>query len=440
MKRDIFSDLLKWRDDPYRKPLILKGARQVGKTWILKHFGETCFQNVAYVNFDSEPLAKNLFEEDYDIDRILLMLQSITGVKIEAGKTLIILDEVQEVKRGLHSLKYFCEDAPQYHVVAAGSLLGITLAKGESFPVGKVNFLEMHPLSFNEFLLAVGEEALSQTLLSADHSLISLFHTKYLNLLRQYYYVGGMPEVVADYAQRRDLSSVRQKQAEILAAYRRDISKHTSETESVLIGQVLNSIPSQLAKENKKFIYSVIKKGARAAKYELAIQWLIDAGIVQKVSRVNAIRMPLKFYEDLSAFKLFLLDCGLFGCMVDAPAGQMIATNSIFTEFKGAFTEQFVHQQFTAQGKKLYYWSSETSPAEIDFVLQTDDGVTPIEVKATENVRAKSMREYIRNHPEDHLKGLRFSMHGYKEQDWMINLPLYAIATFNPTTHNAHYG
>ncbi len=430
MKRDILKDLILWKDDPSRKPLVLMGARQVGKTWILKHFGEAAFKNVAYVNCDNEPLAKSLFESDYNIDRILLTIQAITGTKVEAGRTLVIFDELQEARRGLHSLKYFCENAPEYHVAAAGSLLGITLGKGESFPVGKVNVVEMHPLNFNEFLLAAGEDALHQALESGDRELLNILRPKYIELLKQYYYVGGMPEVVADYVKTHDLTLVRKKQREILAAYRRDISKHTTPSESILIGQVLDSIPSQLAKENKKFIYNVIRKGARAATYELAIQWLIDAGIVHKVRRVNAIRMPLKFYEDVGAFKLFLLDCGLLACMAEAPAAQMIAGGGVFTEFRGAFTEQFVHQQFTSLGKPLYYWSNDNSQAEIDFVMQTETGVTPIEVKATENVRAKSMREYIRNHPDDNLKGLRISMLGYKEQDWMINIPLYAISVW----------
>ncbi len=434
MKRIILNKLIAWKDDPSRKPLILMGARQVGKTWIMKHFGELCFQNVAYVNCDTEPLVSKLFESDYNIDRILLTLQAITGTKIEAGKTLIILDELQEASKGLHSLKYFCENAPEYHVIAAGSLLGITISKGESYPVGKVNILRMYPLNFNEFLLAMGEDALCEALENDDRELLGVLNTRYISLLKQYYYVGGMPEVVFDYVKNKDLKSVRRKQQEILALYRRDISKHASPSESILIGQVLDSIPSQLVKENRKFIYNVIKKGARASTYELAIQWLIDAGIVHKVSRVSTIKMPLKFYEDVGAFKLFLLDCGLFACMADAPAAQMIADDNIFTEFRGAFTEQYVHQQFISFGESLYYWSSNTSQAEIDFIIQTDSNVVPIEVKATENVRAKSMREYIRNHPENSLKGLRISMLGYKEQDWMTNIPLYAISSWLKAT------
>ena len=401
MKRKIIQQLKLWKDNPARKPLILLGARQVGKTWVMKHFGLTEFENVAYINCDVEPLAKELFAADYNIPRILLALQAITGTKIEAGKTLIVFDELQEVERGLHSLKYFQENAPEYHVMAAGSLLGITLGKGQSFPVGKVNVMHLYPMDFEEFLMAAGD-----------------------------YYVGGMPEVVDCFFQHQNLQEVRDKQTEILDAYRRDISKHTTPTESMRIGQVLQSLPSQLAKENKKFIYNVLKKGARSTEYELAIQWLMDAGLVHKVSRIKELQMPVKFYENLGAFKLFLLDCGLLGCMTEAPASQMLVGDNVFKEFKGAFTEQFVLQQLVAQGFSPYYWSSDKTPAEIDFVVQTEHRVIPVEVKAEENVRARSMSEYIKNHPDYQLRGLRISMMGYQDQEWMENIPLFAITKF----------
>lgn len=430
MERKIIGQLKSWKENPERKPLILLGARQVGKTWVMKHFGQTEFQNVAYINCDVEPLAKELFAADYNIPRILLTLQAITGTNIEAGKTLIIFDELQEVERGLHSLKYFQENAPEYHVMAAGSLLGITLGKGQSFPVGKVNTMHLYPMDFGEFLMAAGEADLCNLLHQPDWEILKILSTKYIDLLRQYYYVGGMPEVVDHFIQHHDLQEVRNKQREILDAYRRDISKHTTPMESMRIGQVLQSLPSQLARENKKFIYNVLKKGARAAEYELAIQWLMDAGLVHKVSRVKELQMPVKFYEDLSAFKLFLLDCGLLGCMTEASASQMLVGDNVFKEFKGAFTEQFVLQQLVAQGFSPYYWSSDKTPAEIDFVLQTDQRVIPVEVKAEENVRARSMSEYIKSHPEYSLKGLRISMMGYQDQDWMENIPLYAISKY----------
>ena len=394
MERKIIGQLKSWKENPERKPLILLGARQVGKTWVMKHFGQTEFQNVAYINCDKEPLAKELFAADYNIPRILLTLQAITGTNIEAGKTLIIFDELQEVERGLHSLKYFQENTPEYHVMDAG------------------------------------EADLCNLLHQPDWEILKILSTKYIDLLRQYYYVGGMPEVVDHFVQHHDLQAVRNKQREILDAYRRDISKHTTPMESMRIGQVLQSLPSQQAKENKKFIYNVLKKGARAAEYELAIQWLMDAGLVHKVSRVKELQMPVEFYEDLSAFKLFLLDCGLLGCMTEAPASQMLVGDNVFKEFKGAFTEQFVLQQLVAQGFSPYYWSSAKTPAEIDFVLQTDQRVIPVEVKAEENVRARSMSEYIKSHPEYSLKGLRISMLGYQDQDWMENIPLYGISKY----------
>ena len=430
MKRKALQQLKTWKMSENRKPLLILGARQVGKTWLMQAFGKACYENVAYVNCDAEPLAKELFETDYDLQRILLSIQAISGIKPQPGKTLIILDEIQEVPRGLHSLKYFQENAPEYHVVAAGSLLGVTLNQGHSFPVGKVDMLSVYPMDFEEFLEANGQTDLLQLLQQGDWKTMELFAPKFIEQLRYYYFVGCMPEVVSRFIAHRDFAETRQLQQNILNAYRRDISKHSSKTESVRIGQVLESLPSQLAKENKKFIYGVMKKGARAREYELAIQWLIDAGIIHKVTRVKEMQMPIKFYEDLNAFKLFLLDCGLFACMVDAPAKQMVINNHVFKEFKGAFTEQFVLQQLVAKKMKPYYWSSDATPAEIDFVVQQQERIVPIEVKAEENVKARSMKTYIDGHPDACLKGLRISMKGYVEQEWMENIPLYGISAY----------
>ena len=427
MKRKVFEQLRAWRENRNRKPLILLGARQVGKTWLMREFGKECYDTVAYINCDAEPLAKELFTDDYNIERLLFAVQAITGVKPEVGKTLIIFDEIQEAPRGLHSLKYFQEEAPEYHVMAAGSLLGITLHQGDSFPVGKVDMLNVYPMDYEEFLEANGEAGLSHMLRQRHWKMIDAFGPKFIEQLRYYYFVGGMPEVVSLFVQNHDLAEVRQLQQNILEAYRNDISKHSSKTESIRIGQVLESLPSQMAKENKKFIYGVIKQGARAKDYELAIQWLIDAGIIHKVSRVKEIQVPIKFYEDLNAFKLYLLDCGLFACMVDAPARQMIVGDNVFKEFKGSFTEQYVLQQLVSMNITPYYWSNDTTPAEIDFVVQLDDRVIPIEVKAEENVRARSMKTYIDRHPEANLKGLRLSMKGYMDQGWMENVPLYSV-------------
>lgn len=428
MKRKIYKQLLKWKENKDRKPLMLLGARQVGKTWIMQHFGKKEYKNVAYINCDDEPRMKQLFELDYNIDRILITIQAITGVRITPAATLIIMDEIQEVPRGLHSLKYFCEKAPEYHIMVAGSLLGVTLGKGESFPVGKVDMLTMYPMDYEEYLDATGNENWIELLHSKDWGLIDIMKPKMTELLRQYYFVGGMPGVVSKFIENTDLQQVRTLQRDILEAYRRDISKHTSAAESTRIREVLDSLPSQLARENKKFIYGAVRKGSRAKDFELAIQWLVDAGIVYKVSRIKEPKIPLKFYEDRDAFKLFLLDCGLLACMTDASAGQMLIGDNAFTEFKGAFTEQYVLQQLLALGLKPYYWSNTKTPSEIDFIIQDSQRVIPVEVKAEENVRARSLAQFIKDNPW--LKGLRISMKGYVDQEWMENIPIIAIGTY----------
>ena len=428
MKRKIYQQLLKWKENKDRKPLMLLGARQVGKTWIMQHFGEREYNKVAYVNCDDEPRMKQLFDLDYDINRILMTLQAITGVKVTPGDTLIILDEIQEIPRGLHSLKYFCEKAPEYHVMVAGSLLGVTLGKGESFPVGKVDMLNIFPMDYEEFLEATGNEGWIDILHSKDWPLIDTMMPKMVELLRQYYFVGGMPGVVSNFVRNADLQQVRTLQREILDAYGRDISKHTSESESERIRQLLSSLPDQLAKENKKFIYGAIRKGSRAKDFELAIQWLLDAGIIYKVNRISEPKMPLKFYEDFDAFKLFLLDCGLLACMSDAPIDQMLVGDNVFTEFKGMFTEQYVMQQLKVIGFTPYYWSNSKTPSEIDFVIQNDNRVIPIEVKAEENVRARSLSQFVKDNTG--LKGLRISMKGYVDQEWMENIPLVGIDAY----------
>ena len=425
MNRQIYNELKRWKTSQDRKPLVLLGARQVGKTWIMRHFGAQEYESVAYINCDDEPRAKELFTPDYDMDRILLSIQVITGVKVLPGKTLVILDEIQELERGLHSLKYFYEKSPQYHVMVAGSLLGITLGRGESFPVGKVDMLHMYPMNFSEFLDAMGKTELIALIHSKEWQVIELMRDKFEYLLRQYYYVGGMPKVVSKYVSNGDLAEVRKEQMAIVDAYRRDISKHTTNRESMRIGQVLDSLPSQLARENKKFVYGAVRKGARAADFELAIQWLVDAGIVLRVHRISEARMPLKFYEQLDAFKLFLLDCGLLACMADTAADQMLVDNKVFIEFKGTFTEQYVAQELVSMGIKPYYWSNDRTPAEIDFVVQQDGKAIPIEVKASTNVRSKSLAQFIKDN--EGLKGLRLSLCSYIDQSWMENIPLYAL-------------
>jgi len=426
MERQIINRLLAWKQSKSRKPLILKGARQVGKTYILQEFGRRYYKNVAYVNCDHNALARDLFSQDFDMRRVIINLEAITYEHIVPGDTLIILDEIQELEYGLASLKYFCENAPEYHVAVAGSLLGIALHKSSSFPVGKVDFMQLYPMSYEEFLVAMGEQRLLEILKSGMWADVVPLRSRYIELLRQYYFVGGMPAVVYSYITEHNLSEVRRIQEAIVEAYKDDISKHAPNNEVKRINMVLGSIPSQLAKENKKFIYGAIKKGGRAVEFELAIQWLIDCGIVYKVPRIAEPSMPLSFYEDISAFKLFILDLGLMGCIAKVPATQFLITDNGFKEFKGAFTEQYVLQELKSlEDIYTYYYSNNTSTLEIDFIVQIGNSIYPIEVKAEENLRAKSLRQYCS--VNEGLHGIRFSMSDYKEQGWMTNIPLYAI-------------
>ena len=426
MKRKAYTRLLEWKQDPHRKPLILKGARQVGKTWLMKEFGSREYASVLYTNFDIDERLRGIFDTDYDVPRILTALQALTGVIPRPGETLIILDEIQEVNRGLGVLKYFCENAPEYHVMVAGSLLGIALHPGTSFPVGKVDMLDIHPLDFEEFLWATGNEPLARLLPCPDWQLLKMLKSKFIDLLRQYYYVGGMPEAVFSYVQEGNLAKVRRIQENILTAYANDVSKHAPASDVQRILMVLNSIPSQLAKENRKFIYGVLKKGARAAEFEVAIQWLMDCGILTKVPRVRKAGIPLKFYEDLSAFKLFFLDLGLLAALSGAPADMMLIGNQVFEEFKGMFTEQYVLQQMVArEDLQVYYWSSERSDGELNFLVQKGGRLLPVEVKAEENVKAKSLSHFVAAH--EGMKGVRLSMSDYRDQTWMENIPLFAV-------------
>jgi predicted AAA+ superfamily ATPase len=429
MKREIYKQLLEWKLSVNRKPLILQGARQIGKTWILRHFGECEYKYVAYINCDNEPLAQSLFV-DYNIERILLVVESITHVPIVAGETLIIFDEIQEIAKGLSALKYFCENAPEHHVAVAGSLLGLILHPGESFPVGKVDMLQMYPMTYEEFLVAGGEEKMLEILRSQDWVTISALHSKYIDLLRRYYYVGGMPEAVKAFVEQRGLDVVREIQNNILQAYSYDISKHAPRQMVQRINQVLQSIPSQLVKENKKFIYGAVRKGARASDFELAIQWLIDSGVVVRVGRVSKPEVPLNFYQDFNAFKLFLLDCGLFGAMNNTLPEQVMASDSVFKEYKGAFTELYVLQQMRAiKNMPIYYFSSDgDSDLEVDFVVQHFGRALPIEVKAEENLRAKSLKMTAEKYKIP--MSVRVSMSAYRQESWLTNVPLYGIKSF----------
>lgn len=425
MRRNILTELIKWKNGSSRKPLILNGARQVGKTYILQEFGRQCYENVAYINCDRNEILNNVFAQDYDTSRIIRSLSALLHIQIVPKDTLIIFDEIQENPIVLNSLKYFCENAPEYHIAVAGSLLGISLHGNVSFPVGKVDMLKMYPMTFDEFLMAIGQETLVEILNDKDFGIIDSLAVRLTDCLRQYYFVGGMPAAVKEYAETGNLQTVRAIQQQILFDYRRDFSKHAPVAEVPRINMVWDSIPSQLAKENKKFIYGAIRKGARAANFEMAIQWLMDAGLVYRVHRAASPSMPLKFYEEPATFKLFALDVGLMGAMTDTPVESIIIGDNIFHEYKGAFTELFVYTQLVPQRLPVYYYSANDSRVEIDFLVQNGTRIIPVEVKAEQNVKSKSLHTYIDKHP--HLKGMRLSMKPYGEQAWMVNVPLYAV-------------
>ena len=428
MYRSVVNQLIEWKESDERKPLIVLGARQVGKTYSLLDFGKQHYKYVAYINCDENEQAKNLFVQDYNMERVLFAIAAIAGVPVVPGDTLIILDEIQELQKGLASLKYFCENAPEYHVCVAGSLLGITLRHGESFPVGKVDMIRMFPMSFTEFLIARGRNLVAEQLQKKNWYMLTGLHLTLVQMLREYYLVGGMPEVVKTYLKTNDPNSVRKVQNKILIAYRNDIAKHTTDEESKRIGIVWRSMPSQLSKENKKFIYGVAKKGGRAKEFEVAIQWLIDAGLVIRVGRASSPTMPLKVYEDLSAFKLYLLDVGLLGAMAEVDPATLILPNDM-KEGKGMFTENFVCTHLAASiEQSIFYYSKDNSPMEIDFMIQHGTNIVPIEVKSEENLKSKSLSVFLQQH--ENMRGVRFSMSPYREQERMTNVPLYGAGVY----------
>ena len=426
MERTVLQQLTEWKSKRDRKPLILNGARQVGKTWLLREFAKREYSKEAYVVCRNNKLAKQIFSQDFDVTRILRALRALTGVDITPNDTLIVLDEVQDIPEAIEALKYFCEEAPEYHIAVAGSLLGISLHEGISYPVGKVNEINVYPMSFEEFLLAKGEDEACKLLASRDFDTISLLHDKFIDLLRQYYYVGGMPEVVKKYVETDALQEVRRIQNEILHGYEMDFSKHAPKDQVQRIRMVWNSIPSQLFKENKKFIYGAIRYGARAKDFEVAIQWLISAGLLYKVSRCTKIALPLDIYNDFSAFKLYTTDVGLLGAMVQTTPVQVLVKNDIFTEYKGGMTEQFVLQQMKSKGVcPICYYQAENSRLELDFVIQVEDHILPIEVKAGYSIKANSLTTLLKAKPE--LKAIRYSMLPYKELGQLTCLPLYTV-------------
>lgn len=430
MYRDAIEKLEKWKNRKNRKPLIVRGARQVGKTWLMREFGRKNYEKCAYISMDENERMENVFRDAFDIDRILLALEIEAGFKITPEDTLIIFDEVQEIPRALKALKYFCEQAPQYHIMAAGSLLGIALHEGTSFPVGKVDFLDLYPMTFREFLLACGQERFVQLMEQHDYAMMGNFRTELIDYLKYYYYVGGMPEAVQEYVQEKDFRAVREVQNKLLTAYENDLSKHAPAEMVTKIRMLWNSIPTQLAKENKKFVYGLVREGARAREYEVAITWLMDVGLVYKVERVKKPDFPLRAYQDFSAFKLFVLDVGLLGAMSRLNAKVILEGDRMFEEFKGALTEQYVLQQLIVHEENdIFYWSSEKGTGELDFLIQMDDKIVPIEVKAEENLQAKSLRSFVQKY--DMKYAVRTSMSDYREQDWMVNYPLYDVGSLN---------
>ena len=426
MYRIAIEKLYRWKESRRRKPLIIQGARQVGKTWLMKEFGRSAYRDMVYINFDSNSRMAELFASDLNTDRLIMGIELYTGKKIDPDSTLLIFDEVQEVPRALSSLKYFYENAPQYHIICAGSLLGIALHEGTSFPVGKVDFLELYPLSFREFLKAVTGIQFAKLLDSQDYKMITSFKQTYIEALKQYYFIGGMPEAVENFTEERDFYEVREVQKRILEAYEQDFSKHAPLEIVPKIRMVWNSIPSQLAKENKKFLYGLVREGGRAKEYETAIMWLCDCGLVYKIERVKGGGIPLKAYVDQKAFKLFVVDVGLLGCMTGLSPKILLDGNDLFTEFKGALTEQYVCQQLkTLENLSIYYYTNDRGSCEVDFVVDTGERTVPVEVKAEVNLKAKSLKTYYEKYQPE--ISIRTSMADYRPEEWLMNLPLYAI-------------
>lgn len=428
MERLILQNLLEWKNSSYRKPLILKGVRQVGKTWILKEFGKIHYNNTAYFNFDENPEFKQFFETTKDTDRILQNLMLASNQKVLPEKTLVIFDEIQDCPNVINSLKYFCENAPHYHIACAGSLLGIALAKPSSFPVGKVNFIQIDPMTFTEFLLANGDENLVQYL-NSIHSLEPIpdaFFNPLCEKLKMYYVTGGMPESVLMWTQSRDVESMQRVLFEIIGAYERDFAKHPNVHEFPKISMTWKSIPAQLAKENKKFIYKGIKEGARAREYEDALQWLTDARLVHKIYRSTAPRLPIAAYDDLSAFKVYMVDVGLLRRLAQLAPTAFAEGNRLFTEFKGALTENFVLQSLLTQFEVTpRYWSQNNPPYEVDFLIQKENDIFPIEVKSETNTASKSLKKFKELFPEQVKLRIRFSLNNLKLDDDMLNIPLF---------------
>lgn len=427
MERKIFDDLLKWKNNPLRKPLIVQGARQVGKTYIMKKFGAEQYQKFIYINLESSQTLKTLFEADFNVDRIITTIEIEINSKIDAKNTLIIFDEIQEANKGITALKYFYENRPDLHIIATGSLLGISIQKNNSYPVGKVDFLKMYPMTFQEFLSAKGEQLLLDELKKSNWNIINTFHEKIIDLLRSYYYVGGMPEAVQHYVSGGQLSEVRTIQENILAGYQNDFAKYAPVDTIPKIRLIWQNLISQLAKDNKKFIYSEVKNGSRAKDYENALNWLSEAGLILKTNLISKPNIPLSAYQNSNVFKLYFVDIGLFCAMGKVPVETLLVKNKILEEFKGALTEQYVCQHL-AKKQELFYWTNQRGDAEVDFVIQKGLEIVPIEVKAEENLRSKSLKSFVDKFAPK--TAIRFSMSKFREQLWLQNWPLYGVEVF----------
>ena len=428
MNRDALEYLMKWKESKFRKPLIIKGARQVGKTWLMRKFGENYYSSVAYINFENNDRMKQLFDKDYDIDRLIFGLQIESNTQIDEN-TLVIFDEIQEVPKALTSLKYFKENAPQYHVLAAGSALGVGLHEGYSFPVGKVDFLNLYPMTFLEFLQASENNQLVDLIKSRDFDLMTVFKDKLIDLLKHYYFIGGMPEAVFVYQETYDLNQVRDVHRRLIDGYEQDFSKHVPNLLLPRVRMAWQSIPAQLSRENRKFVYGLVKEGARAREYEIALQWLFDMNVAAKVVRITKPDIPLNAYQDPNSFKIFMNDVGILSTLSNLDMKRLLEGNQIFEEFKGALTEQFVFQEIRSLDNLTpHYWSADRSSAEVDFVIEYEGKIVPIEVKATNNLRGKSLKSYFdRYHPE---KSIRTSLADFRDEGWLINIPLYALSQF----------
>ena len=423
MKRAAYNVLLDWKGKSGRKPLIIQGARQVGKTWLMREFGKKEFGQTAYFNFEINKALHSIFKSGFDTGKIISSLNIVAGFKIEPSNTLIILDEIQACPEAITSLKYFQENSPEYNIFAAGSLLGVAIHGGVSFPVGKVDFLTVFPLDFPEFLDAMGHSQLSAALESGDTALIENFNDLLIDLLKQYYFIGGMPEVVNSFIKDFDYHHAREIQDNILTAYENDFSKHAPISQLPRIRMIWQSIVGQLAKENSKFIYSILRKGSRAKEFELSIEWLKDAGLIHKVIRVSKPGLPVSAYADWSDFKIYLNDVGLMCALGNLNAEIILSGHDLFKAFKGTVSEQFVLQQLISLGFHPYYWAPENADAEIDFLIQKENQVVPIEVKSAENTRSRSLRSYYDKYQPKTC--IRTSLAGFKKQDWMENIPLY---------------